>query len=113
MNAMIKMWLVMGGMDILITYFTYQMLIGSWMVYLSIIPTVLLLGIGLPIQRIGNQINKAYDFQKGKCYNCNLKMNHDTAVLEDNNHAYCEDCHRKLYGHLYVQRNGIWYKKDK
>ena len=114
MNAIIKMWSVMGGLDVLITVFTYQMLVGSWMVYLSIFPTIMLLGIGLPIQRIVNHINTTIKKQDGKCYNCNLMItDKNNATLEDNpNRVYCKDCHRKLYGHLYEQRNGIWYKKD-
>lgn len=112
-NSMMKMWLIMGTIDIVVTVFTYFMLVGSWFVYISIIPTILFLALALPLQRIANQINEGIDKQNGICFNCNQKMNRDTCSLEDDDHVYCEDCHKKLFGHLYEQIDGVWYKKTK
>ena len=110
MNAMIKMWLAMGSMDVFLTLYTYFILAGTWYVYLAIVPTILLLGIGLPLQRIGSQITRGFKKQNGKCYNCNLQMDEDTATLEED-HVYCKSCHNALFGHLYEERGGVWYRK--
>ena len=104
----------MGSMDLAITAYCYFTLIGSWLVYFSIVPTIFLAGIIIPIQRTINEIDRQFNKQNGICYNCNIRItNKDTAVLEDETgKVYCSDCHRMLYGHLYEERNGIWYKKD-
>ena len=114
MNAVTIMWFFMGVIGLMATIFCYIMLAGSWLVFFSVTPIALLLGIALPIQRAMNQISSTLNKQDGKCYNCNLKIiDKDSAVLEDDTgHVYCKDCHNTLFGHLYEERGGIWYRKD-
>lgn len=114
MNTVIKMWVIMGAMDLFITAYAYFALVGTWFVYFSIVPTIMLLGIAIPIQRTINQIDRQFNKQNGICYNCNLKIvDKDTATLEDETgKVYCKACHLMLYGHLYENREGVWYRKD-
>lgn len=112
-NSVIKLWLIMGTLDVLGSLFIYSMTVESWAVYFSLFPTIALALIIVPIQRMINQIDNQFKKQNGICYNCNLRIvDKDTAVLEDETgKVYCADCHHKLYGHLYVNRGGVWYKK--
>ena len=114
MNAMTRMWLIMGGIGVMVTVWCYLLTAGTSLLFLSVVPIVLVLGIGLPIQRILNQIDNTLKKQDGKCYNCNLKIiDKDSAVLEDDtSHVYCKECHNTLFGHLYEERGGILYRKD-
>ena len=107
------MWLFAGIIDAASTLFVYFCTVNmGLLVLLSIVPTIIFLGIFIPIQRIINQINRTLDKQNGKCYNCNLTIiNKDKAVLEDNGYVYCKSCDDKLYGDTYEKRNGVWYKK--
>ena len=102
----------MGLIDLLASFFIYSMTVGSWAVCVTSFPSIILLLPLIIIQRIFNQITKAIKKQNGICYNCNLKIiDIDRASLEDDNDVYCYTCHQKLFGHLYVNRDGVWYKK--
>ena len=115
MNIIIKALSITIPLDLGATLFTYFVFQNDPIFkFLCIAPIILLLALWIPLARTINQINKTMDKQDGKCYNCNQKiMDKDTAVLEYNNHVYDAECHQKLYGHLYEERDGIWYKKDK
>lgn len=113
MNIVLRSYLIAGIMDLVLTISTYILFQGSPFVYVSVLPTIFILAIFIPIQRMINQINKKIKEQNGKCYNCNQNMDEDTAVLEDNNHVYCKSCNRSLFPNKYYQdKDGIWRIKD-
>ena len=112
MNAVIKMWLIMGSLDLAVTMYSYLILVGTWYVYFSIVPTILLAGIIIPIQRWINQINAGIKRQGGKCYNCNLTfIDKDQATLEDDKHVYCRSCDIAIFGERII-RDGVEYRDD-
>lgn len=111
MNILLRTYLIVGTLDSLLTIFTYYVTQNSPLVYVSILPTIFMLAIFIPIQRMINQINKKIKEQNGKCYNCNQIMDKDTATLEDNGHVYCKPCNRSLFPNKYYQgSDGIWYR---
>lgn len=113
MSIVTKSYVYIGAVDIAATLFIYFITIGTPLVLVSIGPTVIMLGVFLPIFRTINQINRQIEKQNGICYNCNLRIvDKDQAVLEDNNKVYCNDCSHKLFGDQYYQEGGIWYRKD-
>lgn len=114
MNVILKGWLLCGSIAAIMTVMSYFLLQGSGFVWLCVFPTIMVLGIWIPIQRVAKKIGKVCDEQGGKCYNCNLKIvDKNTMVLEDDTgHVYCSACHKMLFGHLYYESGGIWYRKD-
>ena len=113
MNTLIRMYLMFVVVDIVATVILFILTQGTIIVFVSSLPTIALLAIIIPIQRMINQINKKIKEQNGKCYNCNQNMDEDTAILEDNNHVYCQSCNRSLFPNKYYQdKDGIWRVKD-
>ena len=113
MNIVFRSYLIAGILDLLLTIITYILFQDSPFVYFSVVPTIFILAIFIPIQRMINQINKKIKEQNGKCYNCNQNMDLDIATLEDNGHVYCKPCNRIIFPNKYYQdKDGIWRVKD-
>lgn len=111
MNILLRMYLIVGTLNLMLTGFMYIVSQNTPFVYVSILPIIVCLAIFIPIQRMINQIDKKIKEQNGKCYNCNQIMDKDRATLEDNGHVYCKPCNRSLFPNKYYQGNdGIWYR---
>ena len=113
MNQLRRIYLIFAISDALLTLTSYMIFQNSPFVYVSIIPTILVLVIIIPLQRMINQINKKIKEQNGKCYNCNQIMDEMTATLEDNGHVYCNSCNRSIFPNKYYQgKDGVWYRNE-
>ena len=106
--------MLFGFVDAVVTFILFILTQNTPLVFISTLPTIALVAVLVPIQRIIYQINKKIKDQNGKCYNCNQNMDEDTATLEDNGHVYCNPCNRAIFPNKYYQgKDGIWYRNEK